>query len=118
MTIVWGRVLPVIVSIGIIILIAVLREYSKPLAAIAVTMPINIPLGLWIVYASPDTDTAVMAQFTRSLFINIWPTIIFLAVAWLAARAGWRLLPMILAGYAGWGIGLGVLLLVRQLLGV
>jgi hypothetical protein len=45
------RILPVLVSILIIISVAVLRQYSKTFAAIAATMPINIPLGLWIVYA-------------------------------------------------------------------
>lgn len=116
MQIVWGRVLPVIVSITLILIIAVLREYSKTLAAIASTMPINIPLGMWIVYSG--TDTAGMEQFTRALLINIWPTIVFLVIAWLMARAGYGVLAMIVVGYIGWGIGLGIMLLLRQTLGI
>ncbi|MBZ0286918.1 MAG: hypothetical protein K8I30_04845, partial [Anaerolineae bacterium] len=107
MDIAWQKILPVIVSIIIIITIAVLREYSKTLAAIASTMPINIPLGMWII-AAGDSSAGVMQQFMGALFINIWPTIGFLMVAWLAARAGWGLVPMIAAGYIAWGIGLGV----------
>jgi hypothetical protein len=111
MEIAWQKILPVIVSIIIIITIAFLREYSKTLAAIASTMPINIPLGMWIVATGSDGgNKAVMQQFTQALFINIWPTILFLAVVWLAARAGWALVPMIAAGYVAWGIGLGLLL--------
>jgi len=34
------------------------------------------------------------------------------------AAVGWGLLPMIAAGYAAWGIGLGALLLARQVTGV
>lgn len=117
MEIAWQKILPVIVSIIIIITIAVLREYSKTLAAIASTMPINIPLGMWIVATGGDTSPAVMQQFTGALFINIWPTIGFLLVVWLAARAGWGLVPMIVAGYIAWAIGLGAILLVRQLTG-
>jgi hypothetical protein len=117
MEIAWQKILPVIVSIIIIVTIAVLREYSKTLAAIASTMPINIPLGMWIVAAGGDGDKAVMQQFTGALFINIWPTIGFLLVVWLAARAGWGLVPMIAAGYIAWGIGLGVILLLRQMAG-
>ena len=44
------QILPVIVSILIIIAVAILRNYSKTLAAIFATMPINIPLSLWIIY--------------------------------------------------------------------
>lgn len=112
MEIVWGRVLPVIVSILIIILIAILREYSRTLAAILVTMPVNIPLGLWIVYSGSD-NRATIEQFTQAIFINIWPTIVFLLVVWMAARAGWNFLPMIVAGYAAWAVTLGILSLVR-----
>lgn len=112
MEIVWGRVLPVIVSIVIIILIAILREYSRTLAAILVTMPVNIPLGLWIVYNSSDNQAAT-EQFTQAIFVNIWPTIVFLLVVWMAARAGWHFAPMIIAGYVAWAIALGIVSLIR-----
>jgi len=117
MNIAWDKILPVIVSIIIIIAIAVLREHSRTLAAIAATMPINIPLGMWIVYAGDGGGAAAMQQFTEAVFINIWSTIGFLLVVWLAARAGWSLLPMIAAGYVAWGIGLGAIVLARQVLG-
>ena len=115
MEIAWGRVLPVVVSIIIIITIAVLREYSKTLAAIAATMPINLPLGMWLVYGS--STKAEMEPFTRSLALNLIPTFAFVVIAWLAARAGWKLIPMVVAGYAGWGVGLFVLMLVRRTIG-
>lgn len=117
MEIAWARVLPVIVSIIIIITIAIVREYSKALAAVLSTMPINIALALWIVY-SGDSSTATMEPFARSLMLNILPTLLFLLVAWLAARAGWGLVPILVAGYVSWAVGLGVLLLIRQILGV
>ncbi len=116
MEIAWGRVLPVIVSIIIIITIAVLREYSKTLAAIAATMPINLPLGMWLVYGS--STKAEMEQFTRSLALNLIPTFAFVVIAWLAARAGWKLIPMVVAGYAGWGVGLFLLMLMRRAIGI
>ena len=46
MTLDWQRTLPVIVSILIIIAIAILRQYSKMLAAVVAVMPVNVPLGL------------------------------------------------------------------------
>lgn len=114
MEIPWGRILPVVVSIGIIILVAVLREHSRTVAAIAATMPINVPLALWIVAAGEDHNPEAMKQFTQAILINFWPTLVFIVIVFLAARAGWRFLPMIVAGYAGWGISLGLILLVRQ----
>lgn len=114
MEIAWGRVLPVLVSICIIIAIAILREYSKTLAAIAATMPINLPLGLWLVYGASNREE--VEYFTRSLFLNMLPTMLFVIITWQAARAGWKLLPMIAAGYAGWGIALGLLMLIRRAL--
>lgn len=114
MDISWERVLPVLVSIAIIILVAVLREYSKTVASIAATMPINIPLALWIVAAGDDHSPVVMAQFTQAILVNIWPTIVFIVIVYLAARAGWRFVPMLAAGYVGWGISLGLILLVKQ----
>lgn len=51
----WASILPVIVSILIIIAIAILRNYSQAFASIVAVMPINIPLGMWIVAAgAPD----------------------------------------------------------------
>jgi hypothetical protein len=111
------RILPVIVSILVIISVAVLRQYSKTFAAIAATMPINIPLGLWIVYAGEQGDAATtaanMADFSRLVTINMIPTIFFAMVAWLAFRSGWTLVPAILAGYAAWAVTLAISMVIR-----
>lgn len=111
------RLLPVIVSIFIIIGIAILREYSKTMAAIIAVMPINIPLGMWIIYAGSDDKQAAMVEFNSALFINILPTLVFMLVAWQAAKAGWELVPIIAVSYIAWGIGLGFLFGIRALLG-
>jgi hypothetical protein len=117
MEIAWQRVLPVIVSVLIIIAVAILREYSKTLAAVVSTMPINIPLALWLVY-SGGTDSAGLETFARALFINIFPTIGFLLVAWLLVRAGWGLLPVLAASYGAWVVGIGMVLALRQWVGI
>jgi hypothetical protein len=111
------RVLPVVVSILIIIAVAVLREYSKTFAAIAATMPINVPLALWIAFSAGDTDQSARIQFAEGLLIGIMPTVLFLVVAWLAVRAGWSLGPTIAAGYAVWGMSLLALIGLQRVLG-
>jgi hypothetical protein len=102
----WAKILPVIISIVIIITVAILREYSKPFAAIAATMPINIPLGMWIIVAGEENYSEALTEFSRALIINFVPTIFFTIVAWQMAKAGYGLIPTIASGYLVWGIGI------------
>lgn len=118
MTIAWEKVLPLIISITILILIAILREYSRTVAAITATMPVTIPLSLWIVYAAEGGERAAVAQYTDAMLMGILPTVVFLVVVWVVSRAGWGLLPMILAGYTGWALALAASLLLRRALGL
>lgn len=117
MTIVWSKLLPVIASIGIIIAIAIMREYSRALSAIFATMPLNIPLGMWIVYAGAENKQAELAQFSEAVLLNIVPTIGFMLVAWQTTRHGWDLVPSIIAGYAAWAVGMVLIFVLRQVLG-
>ncbi len=116
MTIDWSRVTPVLISIAIIIGIAVLRQYSKTIAAIAATMPINIPLGMWIVGVG-DTHQGALIEFNQAVLINIFPTVGFILTAWLMARAGHSVLATIAVGYLVWAVGLGITLLIRSVFG-
>ena len=100
-------VLPVLLSIVVIILVAVLEKQSKFAAAITATMPIGATLAIWIVYAANSGDQETMKVFTSSLLLGIIPTIGFLFAAWFASRAGLKLGPLLLVGYAVWGGCLG-----------
>ena len=116
MSIDWSRIAPVLVSIAIIILIAIVRQYSKTFAAIAATMPLNIPLGMWIVYSGSDDHQAAMADFSQAAVMNIIPTILFLVVAWQLSKAGYSAPATIFFGYVAWAICLGLIYLLRILL--
>jgi hypothetical protein len=116
MSIDWSRVAPVLISIAIIIVIAIVRQYSRTLAAIVVTMPINIPLGMWLVYSGADDPHAALAEFNEALIWNFVPTIIFLIVAWQLAKAGHSAASTILISYIVWAVGLGIMFLIRALL--
>jgi hypothetical protein len=113
----WQRVLPVIISIIIILLVAVLRQYSRTLAAVLATMPINVPLALWIIGSGDSTNRSGFAQFGDSMMLGMISTIVFVVIAWLAIRAGWGVVPVIVAGYIGWGITLLITLAARGALG-
>jgi hypothetical protein len=117
MNIAWRQITPVAISILIIVLIAVLRAVSKTLAAVTATMPINIVLALWIVSAAEGGDQSDVIHFTESMLVGVGATAIFLAAVWPAARAGWDLVPMLLAGYLAWGMALVLIFGLRQVLG-
>ena len=111
-------ILPVVVSIFVIILVAVLEKQSKLFAALAATMPLTAPLALWIVYSSNAGDKTAVSQFSLSLLLGLIPTMAFLITVWLAARSGMKLAPMILTGYAVWAVGATILYVLRNTLGI
>ena len=118
MEIAWQKVRPVLTSLVIIIRIAILKEYSRTVAAIAATIPLKVPLALWIIDAAEEGEQAAMVDFSGSMLLTIGPTVLFVAVSWLLLRAGWDLLPVIGGGYVAWALALGTIFLTRHLLGV
>jgi len=111
-------ILPVLLSIIVIILVAVLEKQSKLFAAITATMPLAAPLALWIVYSSSGGDNEAVSNFTKSMFLGFLPTLAFIVTVWLAARADMKLGPMILIGYGVWALGAGMLYLLRNFFGI
>jgi hypothetical protein len=108
MQIAWRRMLPVIVSILIIIAVAILRNQSRLLAVILATMPINIPLALWVLSSGDSFQQSDYANVMQNIFFGLIPTFVFVMIMLLAARASWQLAPMLLVGYLGWAIVLGI----------
>lgn len=111
-------ILPVVLSIAVIVLVAILEKQSKLIAALTATMPLATPLALWIVYSANAGDKAIVSQFSLSLLLGLFPTLAFLITIWLGARAGLKLTPMILSGYSVWAIGAAILYLLRNTLGI
>lgn len=114
----WHEVLPVIISIGVIMLVAVLQKQSKLIAAVTATMPVTIPLALWIVYSSSQGEKQAVENFSQSLVFGIIPTAAFVVALWITARLGMKLAPMIVSAYTVWAGTLALVLGLRRLLGV
>jgi hypothetical protein len=108
--------IPVLVSIFVIILIAVIEKHSRFFAAITATMPLTAALGLWIVYSSSSGDSQAVSEFSLGLVLAIIPTLGFLLSVWLLSRAGYKLLPMLALGYSVWAAGMIILLSIRKIL--
>ena len=98
------KALPVVASIVIILVVAFLRDRSKTLATIFVTMPINMPLALWVLVSNGPEDSTVLANYVRSLVIGLVPAFIWLGIVYVCLRLGWSLLGSIGAGYAVWAV--------------
>jgi len=111
-------VLPVLLSMLVIILVAVLEKQSKLFAALTATMPLAAPLALWIVYSSNAGDRTAVSHFSLGLLLGLLPTLAFLVAVWLAARAGLKLGPILLTGYGVWAAGAAILYLLRNTLGL
>jgi hypothetical protein len=113
----WTEVVPVVISVTVIILVAVVEKQSKLVAAVTATMPLTIPLALWIVYSSSQGNRAAVESFTYNMIYGIIPTLAFAVALWLGARAGFKLAGMILLGYSVWAVTLLVLMGMRRWLG-
>ncbi len=109
MQIVWPKVIPVILSIVIIIFIALISESSRFVAGITATMPLGIPLSMWVVYANADRDQGVLVEYTNSLGLGLVALFVFMIGVWFATNrldAGlWQSIGM---GYVGWIMTLGI----------
>ena len=110
-------VLPVVVSVIVIILVAVLEKQSRLIAAITATMPLGIPLGIWIVYSANQADQAAVSEFTQGTLLGIVPTLGFIITAWLVARTGAPLGKILVTGYGVWGVMALLLLAIRRVFG-
>jgi hypothetical protein len=113
----WRQIGPVLLSILVILVVAVLRTYSRTVAAITATMPVIIPLSLWIIWSSTGGDRATVQQYTGTLLAGILGTLGFILALWLTARAGWRLPSMLAVSYLVWAATVGLILAVRRLMG-
>jgi len=114
----FNEILPVGVSITVLILVAFIQRQSKTVAAVTATMPVTIPLVLWIVYSSTKGERKLLEQFTGGLVSGIIPTMAFVVAIWLSTRSGLKLVPTILVGYLTWGLTLGVMFAIRRWMGV
>jgi len=111
-------ILPVVLSVVIIIIVAVLEKQSKVIAAITATMPLTAALALWIVYTSANGDKTATSQFSLSMVFGFIPTLFFMVAAWIATRAGMKISGILLTGYGVWAIGAGIVFLLRKTLGL
>lgn len=114
MDIAWPKVIPVLLSIAIIIFIALISENSRFVAGITATMPLSVPLSMWIVYANAERDQRALQEYTNSLGLGLIALLAFMAAIWFATnRMNAGLWQSVGLGYAAWAIVVGVAAFIR-----
>jgi hypothetical protein len=111
-----SEIIPVAISIVVIVMVAVLQKYSKLFAAVTATMPLTIPLSLWVVYASVQGERAQVEEYAQSLVMGVVPTLAFTLALWLGARQGLKIAPLLVMSYIVWGAVLLASIGMRRLL--
>ncbi len=113
-----NEILPVGVSVAVLLLVAFVQRQSKVVAAVTATMPVTIPLALWIVYSSTKGERKAIELFAGGLVGGIIPTVFFVAAIYLSTRAGLKLVPTLSVSYLTWGVTVGIMFLARRWLGI
>ena len=99
------RAIPVLVSVAVIVLVALVQQRSRHLAAVLASMPLTAPLAIWIVHSATGGDSRETAGFTWSLIAGSVASLAFVVACWAALRLGWSLPAALGAGGAVWLAG-------------
>ena len=83
------RIVPVVLSVLVIIVVAIVQERSRGLAAIIATMPLTAPLAMWIVYTASHGDERQTAEFVGSMVTGFAASLVFVLACWFGFRHGW-----------------------------
>jgi len=102
------RVVPVVLSVVIIILVAIVQERSRHWAALIAALPVSAPLALWIVFSATRGNHTQTAEFASSMLVGVGASMIFLVACWLALRFQWRFSLVLLFGGAVWCLVVGL----------
>jgi len=79
----------VLLSVLVVVLVAVVQERSRHLAAILATMPLTAPLAMWIVFSASRGDQRQTADFVGSMVIGSVASLLFVLACWFGLRQEW-----------------------------
>jgi uncharacterized membrane protein (GlpM family) len=83
------RVVPVLLSVLIVVLVAVVQEQSRHLAAIIATMPLTAPLAMWVVFSASRGDQRQTADFVGSMVLGSVASLVFVLACWFGLWRQW-----------------------------
>jgi hypothetical protein len=83
------KAVTVLLSVVIVVLVAVVQERSRTLAAIIATMPLTAPLAMWIVFSASRGDQRQTSDFIGSMVVGSVASLVFVLACWLGFRHAW-----------------------------
>ena len=96
------KLVTMLLSVLIVVLVAVVQDRSRHLAAIVATMPLTAPLAMWIAYSASRSDQRQTADFVSSMLVGIAGNVVFVLACWLGFRREWGFLTTLGFGAAAW----------------
>ena len=94
------RAVPVVLSVLIIVLVAVVQERSRYLAAVLATM--TTPFAMWIVFSASEGDQRHTADFVGSMVLGSAASLVFILGCWFGLRQAWGFLVTLVIASAIW----------------
>ena len=110
------KALPVVASVVIIVLVAIVQERSRDLAAIVATLPLTAPLAAWIVFSASGGNHEHTAQFVRSMLAASIANVLFVIVCWYGFHQRWPFAVVMVLAFGAWGALVAVPYLFRRIL--
>lgn len=96
------RAVTVLLAVLVVIVVAVVQERSRHLAAIIATMPLTAPLAMWIVFSASGGDRRQTAEFVRSMVIGSVASLVFVLACWFGMRQAWGFWPSVALASVIW----------------
>ena len=96
------RVLPVLLSVLVIVLVALIQERSRYLGAVIAAMPLTGPLAMWIVFSASQGDQRQTAEFVGSMVVGFAASFVFILVCWFGFRQEWGFMVTMIVAAAIW----------------
>jgi hypothetical protein len=92
-------------SFLVLTLITIVGERNRGVAGFLAAMPVQIPLAIWLIFASTGGNIEKTTEFARAAFFGIIPTGIFCLTAWAALNRGLNLPKVYVLAYGIWIVG-------------
>jgi H+/Cl- antiporter ClcA len=98
----------------VIVAVALVQARSRHLAALLATMPLTMPLAMWIVFSASGGSHQQTGAFVRSMMIGQVAGVVFVVACWLALGRQWPLPVVLLVGAVGWLVTVALVPLARS----
>jgi hypothetical protein len=102
------RIYQLLISFGVLTVIAFVSEKSRVLASIVAVMPLNITIALWFISTNTGNDASLSADFARMMLFGLIPTALFVLASWLGFHQGWSSARVLVLSYGVWLVAMVV----------